>query len=151
MPDLSHVCNLHHSSRQHWILNPLSNPRDQTCILMDTSQIFFSLSHDENSSAVSLLIFSLDAPFTIVMYWSPPLLLYCCQLHDCCVSISTEVAAPGRGWKFSLSSKKRVQWHGRQVSSISWGQHHQRLRMGSFMIKIMSVHSIAEFLCGKRC
>ena len=24
--DLSHVCNLHHSSWQHWILNPLSRP-----------------------------------------------------------------------------------------------------------------------------
>jgi len=23
MPDLSHVCDLHHSSWQHWILNPL--------------------------------------------------------------------------------------------------------------------------------
>ena len=26
MPDLSHVCNPHHSSRQHWIINPLSGP-----------------------------------------------------------------------------------------------------------------------------
>ena len=28
---------LHHSSWQHWILNPLSKARDQTCILRDTS------------------------------------------------------------------------------------------------------------------
>ena len=33
--DPSHVCNLHHSSRQRWILNPLSEARDRTCILMD--------------------------------------------------------------------------------------------------------------------
>ena len=26
--DLSHVCNLHHSSRQRWIVNPLSKGRD---------------------------------------------------------------------------------------------------------------------------
>ena len=32
------VCNLHHSSRKCWILNPLSEARDQTCVLMDTSQ-----------------------------------------------------------------------------------------------------------------
>ena len=38
--DPSHVCNLHHSSWQHWILNPLSEARDQTCILIDTSQVF---------------------------------------------------------------------------------------------------------------
>ena len=36
---LSHVCDLHHSSWQHWILNPLSEARDRTCILMDISQV----------------------------------------------------------------------------------------------------------------
>ena len=35
------VCDLHHSSWQRWILNPLSDARDQTCILMDVSQIHF--------------------------------------------------------------------------------------------------------------
>ena len=34
--DLSHVCNLHHSSQQHWILNPLSEARDRTSIVTDT-------------------------------------------------------------------------------------------------------------------
>ena len=43
MPDLSHVHNLHHSSQQHQILNPLSKARDQTCILMDASQVRFHL------------------------------------------------------------------------------------------------------------
>ena len=39
--DPSCVCDLHHSSQQHWILNPLSKARNQTCILMDTRQICF--------------------------------------------------------------------------------------------------------------
>ena len=39
MPDLSHVCDLHNSSWQLWILNPLSEVRDRTCILMDANQI----------------------------------------------------------------------------------------------------------------
>jgi len=30
MPDPSRVCDLHHSSQQHWILNPLREVRDQT-------------------------------------------------------------------------------------------------------------------------
>ena len=34
--DLSLVCDLHHSSQQCWILNPLSKARDRTFILMDT-------------------------------------------------------------------------------------------------------------------
>ena len=37
MPDLSCVCDLHHSSRQRRILNLLSEANDQTCILMDTN------------------------------------------------------------------------------------------------------------------
>ena len=40
--DLSHICNLHHSSGQCQILNPVSEVRDQTCVLMDTSQLIFS-------------------------------------------------------------------------------------------------------------
>ena len=39
--DPSHVCNLHHSSQQCWILNLLHETRDGTCILMDTSWIHF--------------------------------------------------------------------------------------------------------------
>ena len=34
-----HVCNLHHSSRQHQILNPMSEARAQTHILMVTSWV----------------------------------------------------------------------------------------------------------------
>ena len=41
MQDLSHICDLHHNSWQHWILNPQSKARDQTRMLMDPSQIRF--------------------------------------------------------------------------------------------------------------
>ena len=39
--DLSLVCNPHHSSLQHWILDPLSKARDQTRNLIDPSWIPF--------------------------------------------------------------------------------------------------------------
>ena len=39
--DLSHICDLHCSLWQCWILNPLTKARDRTCVLMDTSQICF--------------------------------------------------------------------------------------------------------------
>ena len=39
MQDLHGVCDLHHSSQQRWILNPLSEARDRTCTLMDPSQV----------------------------------------------------------------------------------------------------------------
>ena len=37
MQDLSHTCDLRHSSRERWILNPPSEARDRTHILMVTS------------------------------------------------------------------------------------------------------------------
>ena len=40
-PEPSHVCNLHHSSQQHQILNPLMEGRDQTHTLMIPSWICF--------------------------------------------------------------------------------------------------------------
>ena len=39
--DPSSICDLHHSSRPCWILNPLREARDRTHVLMDTSQIHF--------------------------------------------------------------------------------------------------------------
>ena len=41
MPDLSHIFDLSHSLWQCQILNPLSEARDGTHILMDTSRIHF--------------------------------------------------------------------------------------------------------------
>ena len=40
--DLSRICDLHHSSRQCWILNPLSLARNQTHVLIDTSWVRYS-------------------------------------------------------------------------------------------------------------
>ena len=41
MPDPGRVCNLHHTSWQGQILNPLSEARDRTCILMHASWVHF--------------------------------------------------------------------------------------------------------------
>ena len=38
-PDPSRICDLHHSSRQHLILNPLSKARNGTRVFMDTSLV----------------------------------------------------------------------------------------------------------------
>ena len=39
--DLSLTCNLHHHSQQHWILNPLSEARDGTLVLMNPSLVHY--------------------------------------------------------------------------------------------------------------
>ena len=41
VPDPSLVCDLHHSSRQHQILNPVSEARDQTRVLMDPRRVHY--------------------------------------------------------------------------------------------------------------
>ena len=41
MPDPSCTFDLHHSSWQRWIINPLSEAKDKTYILMDANQIHF--------------------------------------------------------------------------------------------------------------
>ena len=52
--DTSHICDIHCSSWQHWILNPLSEARDQ--ILMDTSLVCNPLSCNGNSLDLFFLI-----------------------------------------------------------------------------------------------
>ena len=39
MQALSRICDLHHSSQQCQVLNPLSETSDGTCILMDTGLV----------------------------------------------------------------------------------------------------------------
>ena len=47
--DPGHVCDPPYSSQQRRILNPLSKARDQTCVLMDISQVHNLLSHSSNA------------------------------------------------------------------------------------------------------
>ena len=49
MWDLSHICNLHHSSQQHWIPDPLSEAGDETHILVNTTRISFHCTTTGNS------------------------------------------------------------------------------------------------------
>ena len=63
------VCDLHHSSQQCWVLNPLSEARDQTRIRMDPSWVHNPLSHSRNSNAHELIL--LHARQGEVILWDP--------------------------------------------------------------------------------
>ena len=51
-PEASCIFNLHRSSQPCWILNPLSEARDRTCILMDISWALHPLSHRTLSAVI---------------------------------------------------------------------------------------------------
>ena len=55
MPGPRRICDLHHSSWQPRILNPLSEARDRAHILMDTSRAVNPLSHNGKSSRLDLI------------------------------------------------------------------------------------------------
>ena len=72
MPDLSLVCNLHHSLQQCWIPDPLSEVRAQTHILMDSSWIYFHC-----TTAVAPFIF-----FSIMVYHRILKIVPCAIQHN---------------------------------------------------------------------
>jgi len=47
--DLSCICSLCCSLRQCWVLNPLNEAKDQTCILTDLMLVLSLLSHNSHS------------------------------------------------------------------------------------------------------
>ena len=83
MRDPSCICDLHHSSEQRRILNPLSGTRNRTCIRMDASRVCHPLSHSGNSCSVSqrLRLFC----FFTAPFWSYVTGAFCGQ-EDCSVS-----------------------------------------------------------------
>ena len=54
--DPSHIFDLRCNLKQRWILNPLTEARDQVCILMGTSWVLNLLNHNRNSLVLSLLL-----------------------------------------------------------------------------------------------
>ena len=69
--DLSHVCDLHHSSQKFQILDPLSEARDRTHILMDTSWICFHCTTTGTPGTISCSLPQFQCLFST---------LYLCQL-----------------------------------------------------------------------
>ena len=55
-PDLSNVCDLHHSSQQHRIPNPLREVRDGTLVLMDTRQAHYHWATTETPPFILIVI-----------------------------------------------------------------------------------------------
>ena len=70
--DLSHIFDLHHSSWQCWILNPLSQARDQTCILMDPDSL--TTEPQQELQTYFLITFKIQVGKEVPSIFSPYLL-----------------------------------------------------------------------------
>jgi len=86
--DLSSICDLHHSSRQCRILNPLSEARDQTWNLMVPSQIRFHCS----TRGTPVILFSI-----VEAFWT--------QRHLSRTNISRSTAPVPNIWSLNLSTR----------------------------------------------
>ena len=85
MPDLSRICNLHHSSQQSHTLNPLSEARDQTCILMDTSQVCTTEPQWELLIYIPLFavcMLELSGSHTVLILYRPEILLLATNVNE---------------------------------------------------------------------
>ena len=69
--DLSHVCDLHHSSQQHWVLKPLRERRNQIHNLMVPSWIHFHCTATETPYLLCLNRFS-EIFFLFAISWAAP-------------------------------------------------------------------------------
>ena len=78
-PDTSRVCDLHHSSRQHQILNLLIKARDRTCILMDPIWVHY-LRATMETPLLPVLTFCLPLFFFFFFFFLAEILL-----HGSCV------------------------------------------------------------------
>ena len=67
--DPSHICDLHCSSRQHWISHPLIGARDQTPALMDTSWGCYCWATMGTPSSRYFLNFHFDLSFSPWVHW----------------------------------------------------------------------------------
>ena len=80
--DPSHVCNLHHSSWQCQIPDPLSKARDQSHILMNTSQIHFCCATTGTPGLYFLISFINLLNFYSHMYYCIGLFYYQSSVHS---------------------------------------------------------------------
>ena len=71
MPDPNHICDLHHSSRQRPILNPVSEARDRTRNLMIPSQFHCTMTGTPVWQLICINSRKCSFHFILFSFWGP--------------------------------------------------------------------------------
>ena len=135
--DPSHICNLHHTSQKCEILNLMSEARDRTCILMDTSRVCNLLSHNGNPQGCVSLYFNLlqlllsmsQASWLVSTSWSNLHPHFFCFFFLVFFAFSRAASfgiwrIPGRGSNRSCSYRPRPEPQQRGNPSCICNPHH---------------------------
>ena len=104
--DLSHVCDLHRISWPRWILNPLREPRDWTCIFMSTSRVLYCWA----TAGTPICIFWMNEYWMNIEGTSSRLPLS--------GTIQSFHSWPGKRWGHS-NSKGMNEWTSKWISSLN--------------------------------
>ena len=116
--DLSSICDLCHSSRKCWILNPLSKAKDRTRILKETGGLLNPLSHNRNS--VAELLTTTFSIYLTVQYHPP---VECSQLKT--VSFTGVYWAPATMPTHSRCSRNMRRKAGKEGEKTRKGAQNQ--------------------------
>ena len=113
MPDLSRICDLHHSPWQRRILDPLSEARDQTRNLMVPSQIHFRCATTGTPRLIPFKYFAIAVLLSSACIF-PELLRVACVYHimltsDTSIPISSEQETPVKSYYSHYNPL--VSWH----------------------------------------
>ena len=117
--DLSCSCDLLHSSWQHWILNPWSEARDRTHVLMDASQVHYHWAMTGTSMVLFIHLFSLSN------------LQICHPIFNACSSESEEKILASLKWLVNIVIIMYWVWRHRYLVLFHylpiWQTHFQML------------------------
>ena len=112
--DLSHVCDLHHSSRQHRILNPLSKARDRTQILMDTGWVHYCWAMMRTADFYFYFYF-----FILVLHCQV-IDIFCSFIFPLARLLRVEFPVLAHAWKYLFSQNAKTKLAGLTLNVMFW-------------------------------
>ena len=125
--DPSHICNLHCSSWQCWILNTLNEVRDQTCVLMDTGWVIYPW----------ITVGIPKGWCFIVILWCPPYKTGCSLA---CCSFGLEPVLPLSLCLHHSTECLAYNWHS---INICWAER-------NFGVRVTKTHNYPLLYCPQR-